>query len=515
MDPAWLIALPWATLAAATVAVPVAWLGRKLRARRSLDVSGFIAAAGLVGTRLAPGLLLGALILGCGSDAGPLLVITDVNVVPMSRDTTLVDQAVHISGGRIVAIGPMATATIPPNAQRLSAQGGFLIPGLWDMHVHVFGASLERELFPQLLAHGITGVRDMNGPVPLDSIQHLKDALADGRVRGPMLFAPGPLVDAPGRSTNELSPGIMEVANEEEARGAVRTLAEQGADFIKTYNRMTPSLLHALLDEAGEVGIPVAGHVPHTLPASSLTGLASQEHFQGILEESSAAGDSLRTFMGSEAAANPDAGAIARWVDLRTRMVHEYDERRSHQLIELFGDNGTALTPTLVSNRGVLLFDIDDSLRDDERFRGLDAGVREAWQQPNRQFALIADTTRSLWFDRLKSVLRQANDAGVLILAGTDLGVPWVYPGSSLHDELELFVDAGLSAYEALATATLNPAHFLGLDDHGRIDVGSVADLVIVNGNPTDDIGAVRAVTHVLRSGTVVYPAGGALPPSR
>lgn len=447
---------------------------------------------------------------GLNQDSDRMIAITNLNVVTMLGDEILRNHTVLLDGDRILTIGPTATFGVPDGATVLDGGGGYLIPGLWDMHVHIFGPTMETEVFPALLTHGITGVRDMNGAVSLDSIQRLKANIRIGSVVGPTIVAPGPLIDAPGRSPDELSAAIREIGDPEEARSTVRELAEQGADFIKVYNRLTGPLLDALFKEANAVGIPVAGHIPLPMEPSRLSraGMVSQEHLQGILEESSTAGDEFREFIATAFEGTPDRETIDRFVELRTRMVTEFDAERASQLFEILASVGTAITPTLVSNRGVLLAGIDESLTSDSRWAELPDDIRASWSQPSRLYSLFDAELKSRWYDQLLSIVEQMDAQGVPLLAGTDLGVPWVYAGSSLHDELELLVQAGLSPRRALAAATSTPAHVLGLDDHGTIEAGNIADLVLLGSNPFEDITAVRDIRAVILRGRILDDTG-------
>ncbi len=437
---------------------------------------------------------------------GAPVVITNVNLVTMAEDSLLSGHTILLVDGIISTLGPSGSIEIPDGATVIDGQGGFLIPGLWDMHVHIFGPLMESFVFPELLKHGVTGVRDMNGPISLDSIHTLNRSIESGIVRGPTIVAPGPLIDAPGRSPDEINPAIREVGNATEARTTVRDLIDRGAHFIKVYNRMTLPLLEAVLAEAAERDFPVAGHVPPPFAASTLSiaGMASQEHLQGILEESSVAGDEFRDFIAGTFSDSPSRETIVHFVELRTRMVTEFDPERASDLFSIFSRQGTAITPTLVSNRGILLAGIEESLRTDPRFGFLPEEVQNAWSQPNRLYSLFDVDTKREWYSRLISVVGQLNNSNVLLLAGTDLGVPWVYPGSSLHDELELMTQAGLSPRQALATATVNPTRYLGLTDRGTIETGQIGDFVLLGSNPLDDITAIRDIKAVLLRGIPV-----------
>ncbi len=460
------------------------------------------------------------------SSLQPSLVVRDVAIVDVASGTLLEGRTVAVEGNRIVSIssrvatGPVRVqaglvesphAEVAAGAAVIDGAGMFLIPGLWDMHVHVLDEALVERAFAMLLANGVTGVRDMNGPMPLSEIRRLRASVASGEVLGPRFISPGPLLDGPGRGTDALGPRVRWVDTPQKARDSVRSLAAQGADFIKPYNRLTPELYAALMDEARIVGIPVMGHVPLSVDpfAASEAGQASMEHVQGVMEAASTAGgrllESTRRYIEPTLEGKPprvsEAPAL---IEARRAVVDSYDPALAARLYASFVRNRNWHCVTLVSNRVLHLIDLDDELRRDSRLRFVPQETRDGWAGASysRAFGNPGEAFMRRRWERKKSLVGEMYRSGVRILAGSDTGAEYIYPGFSLHDELELLVEAGLSAAAALRAATLGPAEFLGAADSlGTVEPGKVADLVLLDANPLDEIANTKSITGVVANG--------------
>lgn len=433
------------------------------------------------------------------------LLLEGAGVIDLEAGRVVSGVSIGIRGDRIVHVGRPGSMRTTASTVVVDARGKYVLPGFWDMHVHVLHPGVREIAFPLLVANGVTSVRDMNGPLPLAEIEVLRQHIASGEVVGPRIYAPGPLVDGPGRPPSALGDEVLAVATEEEARAAVRRLHGEGADFIKVYNRLNQDLLLAILDEAAALDLPVAGHVPATVAAAvaSEAGLRSLEHLQGLLESSSSAGDRLRerTAMGLALMLQkqrPSAQLVAEIRALRVAIVDEYEPARARTLFERLRDNGTWVTPTLVSNRGLLIAPAESRVADDPRLEYLPERWTASWFG-NAPAAAAATGRRQ--FERLVEVVGTLHEVGVPLLVGTDLGVPHVFPGFSLHDELALLVRAGLDETAALRTATSAPPRFLGLDDSGAIASGQRADLVVLDANPLQAIDATRRINAVVLAG--------------
>lgn len=386
-------------------------------------------------------------------------------------------MTVVMTDDRITAIGKTKHFKIPKGARVVDAPGQFLIPGLWDMHVHTLAWEWQAEVFfPLFLANGVTGVRDMGGRLEL--LHRWREEVRAGRLLGPTLVGPGPIVDGPQPVDPEFS---LAVADGEQARSGVRKLKTLGADFIKVYTLLPPEAYFALADEARKQGIPFAGHVPAGVSATQASdaGQKSIEH--------------LTPFSGTDrpdfSCGQPDSSAKANeCADVFARYVR----------------NSTWQVPTLVTRRTRAYLDAETVARD-ARLKYVPQFSQQEWHQQRQQRLRRPKE----YFDKLKSeyqqelaLTRAMHQAGVRFLAGTDVGVPFLYPGFSLHDELALLVEAGLTPLEALQAATLNPARYLGKEkEFGTIEKGKIAALVLLDANPLEDIGNTRRIRAVVVGG--------------
>lgn len=435
-------------------------------------------------------LLLIAALGGCRpgqtSDAIQLANITVVNV---DSGTTLPGMTVLIERGRIVQIAANGTARNVP-ALRIDGTGKFLVPGLWDMHVHL----VHGDWFPGakgivlllLVANGVTGIRDMGSE--LDQVLEWRQEIEAGMQIGPRIVTSGPMLDGPQVPW----PSSVAVATPDEGRRVVRELKQRGADFIKVHSLIPRDAFFAIADEARQQGMPIAGHVPDVVRATeaSAAGQQSFEHLIGIFEGSSPAEDEFLTGTKSPG-----------------RFLATYDVERARILFAALAKNRTWQTPVLVWERGFYLIEEKDFNRDPLGKYAPDSWKTGSWRRfANRirtEFNKDDLATRRRFVEKQLEVVQGLHRAGVPFLAGTDTpsGV-FVFPGFSLHDELELFVQAGFTPQEALRTATLNPALYFGRErEFGTIEVGKLADLVILEANPLDDIRNTRRIAAVVLRG--------------
>ena len=432
-----------------------------------------------------------ALLIALSSRAAPQLSITHVNVVDVESGAVRPDRTVVIEGDRIRAI----TTSAPAGGRTIDARGAYMIPGLWDMHVHLGMGG--RSALALLVANGVTGVRDMGGK--FDLVRSWRDSVTAGTLVGPRIEMTGPIVE----NARWLSAvrGILEqtgdtaavrdfseripVATPEEARAAVARVAALGVTLLKVRNDPPPDAYFALLAEARTRGIRVVGHPPQrvSLAEASDSGQVSLEH-------------ELLGFVNN------------RWVSSLDEMTPA--DRAS--LYARFVRNHTALVPTLIA--GVGFRRMPDSLAiamiegtsapADPRHRYLDPLLAHHWRSQMEMKKMEGAQPDWVALHKLAAArLAGADSAGVMILAGTDLGTPLTYPGFAVHDELYLLVrDGGLSPRRALWAATLGPAQFFHRErDAGSIAPGKVADLVLLDANPLTDIRAVGRIRAVIRSG--------------
>jgi hypothetical protein len=438
-----------------------------------------------------------------------VLAITNVTVIdatgaPPRRRTTVL-----IRGERIVAVGPARLVPVPRGARVLDGRGRFLIPGLWDMHTHI-----THPAFPRLfLAHGVTGVRHMFSTNYFCSPRQMARQAAARQEPFPRLFAAEQLVDGPASVFAWPASGnVHRVRSAGDARRAVRALKARGEDFVKVYDGLSREAYFELALEAWAVGLPFAGHVPYAVNAgeASDAGQSSIEHLSGVALACSAQEEQLRArlLVGGK-------GLAAVW-RINAQAYRTYDPVKAEALFRKFAQNGTWQVPTLVQRRVWSKLD-DPRFVNDPRLAQMPDLVRQVWQVKQKANGVKLpylgleltkadlEQNRAEFRQDLEVVVPAMRWAGVRLLAGTDASVPYCFPGSGLHDELELLVEAGLNRMEALQAATRNPAEFLGRQrDLGTVERGKLADLVLLDASPLEDIRNTRRIRAVVLGGRVL-----------
>jgi len=429
------------------------------------------------------------------------LVISRVTVIDATGAPAQPNMTVVITGDRITALGRDGKVSVPREAQETNGTGKFLIPGLWDMHVHWSDPAAAKylELFT---AGGVTGVRQMWGfPV---HFQWRKD-IAAGTVRGPRMVLAGAIVDGP----KPVWKGSIEAKTEAEGRQAVRTTKEDGYDFVKVYSRLPRDVYLAIADEAKKQSMPFGGHVPYSVTAgeASDAGQKSMEHLYGILLACSSREEELTKLLAAarQDPAKPDRAMLRR---ANEQLLDTYDDAKAAVLFAKFKKNGTWQVPTLTVLRALGNLDDKDFVAD-KRLKYMPPSVRDFWN-PKTDFRLMSMTEEDYAlqrkvFKRNLGLVGAMHRAGVEFLAGTDVLNPYCFPGFSLHDELELLVSAGLSPMAALQTATRNPARYLGQEkDFGTVAQGKLADLVLLDADPLQDINNARKIASVIVGGKIL-----------
>lgn len=369
-----------------------------------------------------------------------------------------------VRGDRIVYAGPASLAPSLDGARLIDGAGKFLIPGLWDMHVHGFLYVFSDFAGPLMIANGVTGARDMG--YYIDTTLRWKRDIAAGKVIGPRLVT-GVRVDGP---VNEAR-FIAHVKSAEDGARAVDTLARgkdgtPRADFIDIENRVPRAAYFNLARESKKIGVSFAGAVPESVSVieASDAGQRSVEHEDDLM----------------------------RSCPSRSRSTCD-------SVVRTLVRNNTAVTPTLVKYQPPAHM-FDSASTHPELAKYVPGLVKGGWI--NRASSVAKGDSMSVRshfsFDRT----RQLHAAGVKLLAGTDTPQPFVFPGFSLHDELALLVQSGLTPLEALQTATINPADFFGMQGAlGTVEKGKIADLVLLNANPLENISNTRRIAAVIANG--------------
>lgn len=425
------------------------------------------------------------------------ILIKHINVIDVNDKNIQYDKTILISKGKIQKISTRSIKA--KNAVVINGKGKFLIPGLWDMHVHTVD-SLYLKLF---IINGITGIRDMGGAAisatnGCESIEHEKlmtwrKLIKSGLLIGPRMFISGPAVSNTGWATS------INISTPESARNAVRKLKEFGVDFIKVYEKIPLETYLTLAKEAKASGLSIAGHVPIetvSLIEASNAGHHSIEHIRDpLLLCFTDDREEVLNFLKEDDWSETDI----EWG------LKQFEQ--SSNVIEALKKNQTWLVPTLTVEWAKVA--IRDSLYvNDERRKILPESVREAFDNYMAKKLTLSAKDRksdSLWWATQKLLVKRMHKERIPFMAGTDCACEGGIPGYSLHKELQLFVDAGLTPFEALQTATFNPVKFLKMTDSlGTVEKGKIADLVILDRNPIEDISATQSIFAVMLNGQLI-----------
>ncbi|HEY8130473.1 MAG TPA: amidohydrolase family protein [Thermoanaerobaculia bacterium] len=389
------------------------------------------------------------------------LAITRVTVIDTNGGAPQRDVTVVIRDDRIAEI----TDKIVPATKVIDGRGKFLIPGLWDMHVHLSWTTSSA--LPLLIANGVTSVRDLGSR--LLEIDAWRTKIAEGTLVGPRILRVGPILNGQKFNQYQMVPG-----NPDETRGVARALKEVGVDFLKVHRRFPRDSYFALIDEAKRLDIPVVGHIPMTVTPEEASNAGQQtiEHADTLFEG---------TFSAAMKGKLPDA----------IRQFRENGD--ADKLFAVFVKNHTVVDPTLAAWSPVLT----ESYASEPRMRYVAASNKKSIAPiPPEELQGYRDV-----FAEFRKVVRQMHRAGVTLITGTDIAGPRI-PGFTLHDELAIFVECGLTPLEALQAATAIPAKVVNrFNDLGSIETGKIADLVLLDANPLEDIHNTQKINAVIVGG--------------
>lgn len=416
------------------------------------------------------GLLLSGCVAGTsqqGTSGG--IAITNVTVIDVTAGShemaRLPGQTVIVRDGRIAAVGPSATTRVPGGPAIVDGAGGFLIPGLWDMHSHNEATGLgSLDLY---LANGVVGTRDMGSAT--DFILPLRDRIARGELSGPTIIAAGPILDAAPAGW----PFRRRTASREDARASVKDLHARGVDFIKVHDNTPREAFFAIAEESKRLGLRFAGHVPAnvSIEEAASSGINSIEHFAN--------------------------GRVHQ--DCATKQPYSLASCRVR--FQALAAKGVWQTPTLAFYNDVIPTALTGGALPSVEYAS--DGLLDLWRKNFQESRLSPEAVEPIRQMNQKNMaaIRELVASGSKFLAGCDAMVP----GFCLHDELALFTKAGLTPLEALKTATINPAIFLGLEGtSGSIHVGKRADLVLLGADPLSDIKNSRRISAVVAAGRLL-----------
>jgi len=409
-------------------------------------------------------------------------LVQDVSVIDVVAGEVLPHQSVLIFDGAIQALGPTESVSFPASATIIDGSGLFLMPGLFDAHVHY----VDPDTFGNLLvANGVVYVRDTG--MPNEVILPIRDALNAEELLGPEMSATGYVLDGNPPLIPPVSIGIR---TPEEARQIVHDQAIAGVDMIKVYSKLRSDLLAAIVEEAAALGLKVIGHVPDavTIQEAAALGLASSEHFFGFDKLiGRLLGENVRSYyagMGTD-------------VHFFLRLDEVDQEALAAALIEL-REHGLTVCPTVAT--------FEAGTRASTYMTGVGFEHEEYVSQE------LLDTWHMLWpnasdepafiWEAWASLVAILNKMGIPLMVGTDLSVPGVLPGFSVHDEMAIWQHAGIPAADVLRSATHVPATFMGVQDRlGSLQAGKTASMVLLRANPLEDVNNVREIEGVFLQG--------------
>lgn len=457
-------------------------------------------------------------------NAGRSVIVNATVIDPRTR-TVLYHRDIWIDKERIGKITPTGTIRIDPNARRIDAAGKFVIPGLWDMHVHLFWrrymAPFSLDLF---LANGVVAVRDMRSDCweprdnwqlgCIDEARWAQNGIERGTIRGPRILAlSSDFINGPWHGANheplpDGAASFMAPHGMNDGIRLARYLKARGVDFAKTYDGMTPEAYRGLTTEARRLGLAVAGHHPPAVPLADLarSGQKSVEHSKGLVRLCSAYYDRYRPIYQCLVEKGGDKEEENYKFNLKL-LLDGFSRPRCEAIARLLAQHNVYFVPTL----GTSYFDLIAKHWQYElepRTRYIVPALKRRWIDDAASYASSNAAMAAIYRKRYAlglAATRLAFENGVQVMLGTDANDSSIYPGFSMHDEMVRLAVAGVPKMDVLRAATSVPAAYMGMADrYGGIAPGSASDIVILNGNPLDDMGEIRRVSAVIVRGRVL-----------
>jgi imidazolonepropionase-like amidohydrolase len=450
-------------------------------------------------------LLLLTCILGCGSSGNKAesydIVLKGVNVVDVNLGEVIENQLVAIRADTIRLIQDAAEPFEYRADTLIEAAGKWVIPALWDMHVHFRGGeeltAENKALLPLYIAHGVTVVRDAGGDLT-PAILEWREELAEDSLLAPRIYTSGPKLDGPEPTWG----GSIELESPAAVSAAIDSLEALGVDYIKIYDSsISREVFLAIIREAEKRGIKTTAHMPFTATLGEAVdaGLDATEHMYYVMKASAAKEDSLTRYVRAQQEAGNPVGFYTQleWY------LDRYDSAAAGHIFNKMADANTAVVPTL--HIGELLANLHgEDHQQDSLLPYIGSGIQETYQgrlnSAKKSTAKVREI-RKRFGERFRAMVPEMQKRGVMILAGSDAGPynSFVYPGLALHKELEELVEAGLTPAEALKASTYNGASFFGVEAfYGTVEEGKSAELLLLNGNPLENISNTQNIFALL-----------------
>jgi len=446
--------------------------------------------------------------------------------ITLIENTTAIDAIngqranvdILIVDDKITKVGPaIETTEYKGSVQIIDGSNKYVIPGLWDAHVHLsYNKDIGHEVFfPLAIAHGVTSLRDTGGHI--DKLSAAR-TLSKENPSLPDLYISGPLIDGEKRVYDGSSPGFPDLSvgikTQEEAIEYVDFLASEGVSFVKAYEMLPPDIFAAIAKRADENGLKTAMHIPLSMTAEEAikAGADDMQHMRNIELSCAQNAEELlqlrREDMAEETDLTPGKLRGEIHADQRARAIPNQSKERCDRLVKSLAENDVYQTPTLTISR----FFTRRLFEDPEykpSFDYMPKSIRDGWYERSSRLKDRAPDAAMLAYDKwILQTLAALSEGGVPIMAGTDAPIAFLTPGASLHEELIMLTEAGLTPKAALRAATYEPARFLGLEaSQGTIATGMLADMVILDKNPLNDMKNIKTVDTVIKSGIVIERA--------
>ena len=425
------------------------------------------------------------------------LLITNASIIDVVGNTVEKSQLVAISNDTIRVIDSMTNLEKYEGTKVYDAGGKFVMPGLWDNHVHFRGGDSlieeNKNLLPLFLAYGITNVRDAGGDIT-PSVLKWRQQINSKQLYGPTILTSGPKLDG----ITPAWPGSIVVDKKEHVQIALDSLESLNVDYVKMYDgSLTKEMFYEIIEQAEKRGLKTTGHMP--LSADILTatnlGLDGTEHMYYVIKACSPESDSLTL-------SNPSYGMF-------TKIVETYDPKLADSVFKQLASKNAYITPTLYIGK-VLSELTETDHQKDSLLNYMGAGIQKTYQgriKSAQRAKAQGNSSRSKLGELAKEIIVPLYKSGVNLLAGSDSGAfnSFVYPGASLHSELEYLVAAGLTPQQALITSIINGPKFFGLESsYGSVASNKVANLIILDKNPLKDISNVNSIQATISNGVVL-----------